>query len=208
MCYTLSMRIPKGTASAEIERKKSRFIAIASPLENPDAVKEIIQKTRRDHPQANHVVHAFISGKHGDIFGMSDDHEPKNTAGRPVLEILKGSGITNILLLVIRYFGGTKLGTGGLVKAYGDAAKAVLDQLKTEELIEKCRFSLTIPYSMYDQLKLVLEQHHAEQTEEDFTTDVHIEGMLPADCFNEVFQAVTDISSGNIVLERIDQADS
>src|SRR5690554_2814069 len=115
------MRIPISPASAEIEIKRSRFIAIVEPVTDTETMKTLISATRAQHPQANHVVHAAIMGEQGSQFSYSDDHEPKNTAGRPVLEILKGSDITNILLMVVRYFGGTLLGTGGLVKAYGNA---------------------------------------------------------------------------------------
>lgn len=195
------MLIPINSTSADLEVKKSKFISIVSPITSPEEVKQKIHETWKEHPHASHVVHAFIFGKTGDIFGMSDDHEPKNTAGRPILEILKGSGITNVVILVIRYFGGTKLGTGGLVKAYGDAAKAVLDKVKTEELIEKQSFSLEIPYNLYEQIKLMLDRHHAEEIQEDFTTEVHISGMLPAYAAKEAAEEIQDLSSGRIQLK-------
>jgi uncharacterized YigZ family protein len=140
----------------EIEVKKSRFIAIACPCESSQQVKELVAQTRKEHPQANHVVHAAVMGPNGDMFSMSDDHEPKNTAGRPALEVLKGSGITDIIVMVVRYFGGTLLGTGGLVKAYGDSVKAVLDGVTTEELIEKSRFNMIVGYDSYEQMKKLL----------------------------------------------------
>ncbi|HLW21650.1 MAG TPA: YigZ family protein, partial [Sphaerochaetaceae bacterium] len=152
--------------SAEIEVKRSRFIAIAEPIADAEAVKQRIAVTRALHPQANHVVHAAVLGDQGTQFSMSDDHEPKNTAGRPVLEILKGSGITNILVMVVRYFGGTLLGTGGLVKAYGDAAKAVLEHLKTEELIEKTSLTIIIGYDLYEQVRNLLADVGAQCTED------------------------------------------
>jgi len=129
------MLIPLKTVSVEIVIKKSRFIAIATPLDSPEQAKSHILQSRKEHPDASHVIHAYILGKRGDLFSMSDDREPRNTAGRPVLEVLKGSGITNILVIVIRYFGGTKLGTGGLVRAYSAAAKEALSCIPVEELI-------------------------------------------------------------------------
>ncbi|MCK5157290.1 MAG: YigZ family protein, partial [Spirochaetales bacterium] len=88
------MLIPLHTISVEIVIKKSKFIAIAVPIESADQAKNIISLTKKEHPDASHVVHAYILGKNRDIFSMSDDREPRNTAGRPVLEVLKGSGIT------------------------------------------------------------------------------------------------------------------
>ena len=137
------MRILKEERTTELVVKKSRFISIAKVCENPADVKRLVDETRAKYPDATHVVHAAVMGNQ---FSFSDDHEPKNTAGRPALEVLKGSGITNIIVLIVRYFGGTLLGTGGLVKAYGDSAKLVLDGIETEDLVEKTDFRVTIGY--------------------------------------------------------------
>lgn len=197
------MKIPISSHMAEIEVKRSRFIALAEKIEDTDFIKQRISQVRAQHPQANHVVHAAVLGTRGDQFSMSDDHEPKNTAGRPVLEILKGSGITSILVMVVRYFGGTLLGTGGLVKAYGDATKAVLDGLKTEELIEKSTIRLVIGYDLYDQVKLLLSEKEG-QSIENFATEVTIRCTLPSIHVDEVISRITDLSSGRASIS-IDQ---
>ncbi len=85
--------------------RKSCFIAHAIPITSLDQIKGLVQKAREEHPQAVHVVHAAVVGPKGDLYSFSDDREPRNTAGRPAFEVLKGSGITNILILIIRYFG-------------------------------------------------------------------------------------------------------
>jgi uncharacterized YigZ family protein len=195
------MKIPVTTQTAEIEVKRSRFIAIAEKIEDTDMIKDIITRTRAAHPQANHVVHAAVVGTQGTQYSMSDDHEPKNTAGRPVLEILKGSGITNILVMVIRYFGGTLLGTGGLVKAYGDAAKAVLDTLETEELIEKSTITIKIGYDLYEQVRNMLAEYHGEN-QEDFATEVTIVCTLPSIHAASAIQRITDLSAGRAVVDQ------
>jgi uncharacterized YigZ family protein len=189
------MRILLTTNQTEIEVRKSRFIAIARTATSADEVKKLVALVRKEHPQANHVAHAAVWGPDGSQFSMSDDHEPKNTAGRPVLEILKGSGITNIIVLVARYFGGTLLGTGGLVKAYGDAAKSVLDGLKTEELIKKDIFTLEIGYDLYDQIRKLLHEYEA-QTNEEFGTLVIIKGTVAAQKTVDLNQAISNLSSG------------
>ncbi len=190
------MKILLHRHEAEIEIKKSRFIAIAYPCESPEQVKDLVSRTRKEHPQANHVVHAAVMGPQGTSFSMSDDHEPKNTAGRPALEVLKGSGITNIAVMIIRYFGGTLLGTGGLVKAYGDSVKAVLDGVETEELIEKSIFHVVTSYDLYEQMKKLLLEHGCAEIQEEFTTEICFSGTLPAANAEALGKDVTELSSG------------
>lgn len=115
------------TYTNEITVKKSKFIAILQPCKNETELKEQIQIIKKEHSKARHVVHAAVWGANSDTFSMSDDKEPKFTAGKPILNTLLGSGITNASLIVVRYFGGTLLGRGGLTHAYKDAAKAVID---------------------------------------------------------------------------------
>ncbi len=194
------MLIPKGTYGGELTVKKSRFICHALPVSSTEEVKAYITHARLTHPQANHVVHAYILGRRGDIFGMSDDHEPRNTAGRPVLEVLKGSKITNILILVIRYFGGTKLGTGGLVKAYGESAKLALSGLETEVEEDKRSFMIMVPYQLYEQVKLMLQAHQAEVESEVFETEVAVKGMVPEHQSRDLEEALQEISSGSLTL--------
>ncbi|NCC66438.1 MAG: YigZ family protein [Spirochaetia bacterium] len=191
------MQILLESSQCEIEVKKSRFIAIAHPLDDLGNIKDLVAQTRALHPQANHVVHAAVIGPKGDLFSVSDDHEPKNTAGRPALEVLKGSGITNIVVLIVRYFGGTLLGTGGLVKAYADSVKNLLPTLKTEELIDKTSFSITIPYNLYDSIKKSLLAFQATINTENFLTDITIEGNLPTVKAMTLSQEIIEISNGS-----------
>jgi uncharacterized YigZ family protein len=127
----VNVRIPLESAQTELEVRKSKFLAFALPCTSLTDAKHMVSTLKAEHPGANHVVHAAVIGERGDEFSYSDDREPKNTAGRPALEVLKGSGITNVAIFIVRYFGGTLLGTGGLVKAYGESAKKVLEILKT-----------------------------------------------------------------------------
>ena len=168
------MKVPVERAESEIIIKKSRFIAIAEKIDSLEQVKDIVRKVREEHPKANHVVHAAVIGKSGSLYSSSDDKEPKNTAGRPALEVLKGSGITNITVCIVRYFGGTLLGTGGLVKAYGDAVKSVLEIVKTEEMREKENLTLAFQYEYYTLLKRLFEQYSVNVVSEDFSTEIRI----------------------------------
>ena len=187
------MRVLKEERSTELIVKKSRFISIARMCNTPADVKRLVDETRAKYPDATHVVHAAVMGNQ---FSFSDDHEPKNTAGRPALEVLKGSGITNIIVLIVRYFGGTLLGTGGLVKAYGDSTKLVLDGISTEELVEKASFSLTIGYEMYENVKRILTSLNADSIKEDFGTEISISGQIPASEKDSLSSRISDLSNG------------
>lgn len=187
------MKILKQERKTELVVKKSRFISIARVCNSPADVKRIVDETRAQYPDATHVVHAAVMGNQ---FSFSDDHEPKNTAGRPVLEVLKGSGITNIIVLIIRYFGGTLLGTGGLVKAYGDSTKLVLDGIATEELVEKKSFTLAISYDLYESTKRILSDVKADSVGEDFGTEIKITGRIPLSEKENLSSRISDLSNG------------
>ena len=188
------------TATAEIEIKKSRFISIAYPVESLEEVKEKVIYTRSLHPNATHVVHSAVVGKSGTLFSSSDDREPKNTAGRPSLEVLKGSGITNICVCIVGYFGGTLLGTGGLVKAYGDSTKEVLKIVKTEELIERESFAAVMQYDHYTLAKRLLDETTATDITEDFGVGITIKGKIPLSMHDILQKGFQNIGQGRIQL--------
>ena len=188
------------TATTEIEIKKSRFISIAYPVESLEEVKEKVILTRSLHPNATHVVHSAVVGKSGTLFSSSDDREPKNTAGRPSLEVLKGSGTTNICVCTVRYFGGTLLGTGGLVKAYGDSTKEVLKIVKTEELIERESFTAVMQYDHYTLAKRLLDETTATDITEDFGVGITIKGKIPLYMHDNLQKGFQNIGQGRIQL--------
>ncbi len=198
------MRVLTAQTETEIEVRKSRFIAVAIPITDLSAIKGLVAQARLEHPGANHVVHAAVVGPDGQQISYSDDKEPKNTAGRPAVEVLKGSGITDILVLIIRYFGGTLLGTGGLVKAYGESVKEVLKIAATEELIEKKAFALTIPYNLYELTKIALSDTEATIDDESFTTDITIVGSLPQANAAALGDAISNLSNGSVTVSFTD----
>ncbi|GAK29250.1 YigZ family protein, partial [Serratia liquefaciens] len=120
--------IPAGPISVSEEIKKSRFITLLAPTSGVDAAKAFIQQVRDEHPAARHHCWAFVAGPPTDSqqLGFSDDGEPSGTAGKPILAQLMGSGIGEITAVVVRYYGGIKLGTGGLVRAYGSGVQQAL----------------------------------------------------------------------------------
>ncbi len=175
------MKVLLEEAESSLVVKKSRFIAIARRTDSLDDVKDAVKDVRAMHPKASHVVHAAVIGKAGTIYSSSDDKEPKNTAARPSLEVLKGSGLTNITVCIVRYFGGTLLGTGGLVKAYSDATKSVLEKARTEELKEKESLALTFSYEHYTLLKRLFEELGIKKESQEFSSAVEIRIIIEKD---------------------------
>ena len=167
--------IPLEAVEVEIVVVNSRFIASLSPAKNVDEARAFIAEVKKRFPDATHHVPAFVIG-HGNsiITHSSDDGEPSGTAGRPALAVLQGSGLGNVVVVVTRYFGGTKLGTGGLVKAYGDAVREVLLSVKKAVLFPSTTLIFAIPYRLYDQVVRVMEEHNGLVLENEFMEDITI----------------------------------
>ena len=181
--------------------KKSRFLAELLTATSPEEVKALLASQREKYADASHVVHAMVLGENAEILGCSDDGEPSGTAGRPVLEVLKGSGISQVLLTVTRWFGGTKLGTGGLVHAYGDAAKGVLSSAVTRPRIATSARAVLLPYPLLEQGRRLLRENRFEVRKEDFLAEgVRLSGVLPDEALPALETALRDLSRGKISL--------
>lgn len=184
--------------------KGSRFLSELIPCESQAQARDILKAQKEKYADATHVVHAFIVGKNGEVMGMSDDGEPSGTAGRPTLDVLKGRNCTNLIITITRWFGGTLLGTGGLVKAYSNGAKQVLEAAATqnafEELIEKTDFIFSTDYSLYKLLKNNFVNYQLYNISEDFGTEVTISGQIKADQYNDLAKLLLNLSNGKIKL--------
>jgi uncharacterized YigZ family protein len=180
MSESQKLFVPAASARSEIRVVNSRFIASAGPSASVEAARTFIAGIRAELPDASHHVYAYIVG-HGatTTLGMSDDGEPSGTAGRPVLAVLRGSGLGDVVLVVTRYFGGTLLGTGGLVHAYGDAAKAVLALLPRTEKIERRELTISVAYSLFDQTRRLIAAHAGAVVDEAFAAEVTLRVLLP-----------------------------
>lgn len=163
------------------------------------------QKERWSGLGITHLVHAFITGPGANIMSCSDDGEPSGTAGRPVLEVLKGSGITNVMLTVARYFGGIKLGTGGLVKAYTESAQAVLALAETTELVPMINVSIACPYSSHEKIKLLLVAAGVTITDVQFGNGVTLSGRMREEAYEQAASACRDATRGQAELNIIPQ---
>ena len=142
----------------EVIEKKSRFIGHALPCESEEAALAHLADVRKQHARANHNCFAWQMGEHNQFTRQSDDGEPSGTAGMPILDTLRKGGIKNSLVIVTRYFGGTLLGTGGLVRAYGRAAKEALAAAIIIEKIPHAKFSIKCPYNLSGKLQYEILQ--------------------------------------------------
>jgi uncharacterized YigZ family protein len=195
--------VPAGRARAEIRASNSRFIATAGPTASVEAARTFIAEIRAEMPDASHHVYAYVIGHGATItLGMSDDGEPSGTAGRPALAVLHGSGLGDVALVVTRYFGGTLLGTGGLVHAYGDAAKAVLAVLPREEKVERHMLVATLPYAAYDMVRRLVAAHAGSVLDETFAADVTMRVLLPTAQIAAFTATLGEVTAGQGRIER------
>jgi len=161
------------------KEKASRFLAYAWPVSSEEEVKELLTGLRKDHHKARHVCFAYRLGADKSNFKYSDDGEPHNSAGFPILGQIKSFDLTNILVVVVRYFGGTKLGLGGLTAAYKDAAKDALDHADIIEEIEHETISITIDYARLSELMNFIRQHNIKITEQDLSGECKVVISVP-----------------------------
>lgn len=187
--------------SIETVVRNSRFLAEAFTVANQEEARARIKAQKETHRDATHVVHSFVIGPTGGILGCSDDGEPSGTAGRPALDVLKGSNITNIIVTIARWFGGTELGTGGLVRAYGDAVKAVIAASAYTEFVAYRSFSVSVSYEFYE--RFIREAHlmGAEIKSEEFGTAIEVAGRIRASDAHAWRDRITNLSSGRARLE-------
>lgn len=146
----------KGEGFAEIIEKKSRFIASVYPVESQEEADQILAQLRKKYWDATHNCFAYQIGERDEIQRCSDDGEPQGTAGKPILDVLKGHEIKNTLIVVTRYFGGTLLGTGGLVRAYGKSAKEGILAAGLIERMRVCLFTLEMTYPLSGKVQYLL----------------------------------------------------
>ncbi len=187
--------------SDEVVEKKSRFICYIKKIESEGEATEFIHQIKKKHYDANHNCSAFIIGKNKELTRSSDDGEPSGTAGKPMLEVLLGSDIVNVVAVVTRYFGGTKLGTGGLVRAYIDATKAGLAQCPTEVLCLGKRVKIHTDYHTVGKVLHVLSRRNLIQEDSEYTDMVSLVVMVPIEEFQAFQDEITEISAGKSEVE-------
>lgn len=182
--------------SDEIVEKKSRFIAQVFPVETEEEVLQILEETRKKYWDARHNCYAFVLGAGGEITRCSDDGEPSGTAGRPILEVLTGRGLRNVLVIVTRYFGGTLLGTGGLVRAYSQAAQAGLAASQVITKQAGCLLTVDTDYNGIGKLQYLAAQSGLAVLDTVYTESVQMKILVPTELCGSVQKEITEATSG------------
>lgn len=159
----------KTTAEAQLTEKRSRFLAFAFHVNNEAEAKNLVGQFKKKYYDARHVCYAYVLGENGNTTRANDDGEPSGTAGRPILGQIQSRGLTYTLAIVVRYFGGVKLGTGPLGVAYKTAAANALDEAEKEERIVKAQFEVCVPYSDADTAMRFVREAGADITERNYT---------------------------------------
>ncbi len=191
--------IPLEPVQTEILVVNSRFIADLDLVGSVEEARAHLARVRESHPTASHNVPAFIIG-HGKsiITHCSDDGEPSGTAGRPALAVLQGSGLGNVSVVVTRYFGGTKLGTGGLVRAYGDAVREVLKGVKLAVLLPTTTLMFISPYRLYDQAIRLMEAHNGQILDTEFFEEITVTVRFKDEVVESFTGQLGNLSAGQV----------
>ena len=185
----------KEYASETITERKSEFIGFISPVSSEEDALAFISEIKKKHTAARHAVYAYIL-RENNIARFTDDGEPHGTAGLPILELLRKENLTDVAVVVIRYFGGILLGTGGLLRAYTSTVKAALDKAQTVILKKLTTFSVTTSYSDYKKVEFVLKNEQVVFDKTDYGTDVTINLAVPTEEIETVLKSLRDITGG------------
>lgn len=174
------MKIVKQPATAEDIIKKSRFIGVISPCQSEQDALVLLQDLRRQHPNANHIVFAYrMMTDNGFLCRFYDAGEPSGTAGKPIFQHLEGKDLMNAIIVVIRYFGGIKLGAGGLTRAYGNCAKKVIERADIDDYVAMAELDLTLEYNQMQALEYQLKKLNGQILTQDFCEKIRLRIKLP-----------------------------
>lgn len=198
--------IPLEPVQTEILVVNSRFITNLEYAGSVEEARAHLARVRGHHPTATHNVPAFIIG-HGNsiITHCSDDGEPSGTAGRPALAVLQGSGLGNVSVVVTRYFGGTLLGTGGLVRAYGDAVREVLKGVKFAALLPTTTLMFITPYRLYDQVLRLIEAHNGQVLDTAFLEEITVTVRFKDEEVEAFSGQLGNLSAGQVMPIMVEQ---
>jgi len=188
----------------EIDKiKGSRFIAWAAPTPTPAAAEELVAEARDAYSDARHHCWAYRTGEAGAVFRSSDDGEPSGSAGRPILQQIDSAELTGVAVVVVRYFGGTKLGVGGLMRAYGAAAAACLERATVTTVVVTRRVAFEYPYECTSAVEAQLKSYELEPRASDYGENVRCSLDVPAERVQAFLDDLNESTAGRLnVLER------
>ena len=192
-----SFRTIKDEAVGELEEKKSRFIASLVPVSDEEQAIAHINRIKSENRKARHNVYAYIL-RDGNISRYSDDGEPQGTGGVPVLETLRGAELTDVCVVVTRYFGGILLGTGGLARAYSGACKAAVENARIMEICRCSRFDFDCSYDLYGRIGSLIAEFGGKILREDFADSVSMSVIVKSELTSGFAEKLTNASNGKI----------
>ncbi len=196
--------VPAREIRVELRVVNSRFIATAAPVFSVDEARAFIARIKEEFADATHNVSAYLIGHGASVVAhCTDDGEPSGTAGRPALAVLRGSGLGDVAVVVTRYFGGTKLGTGGLVRAYGDAVREVLDDLPRAIRMPTHTVTILTPYPYFERLRQLIPVHGGAILQEEFAVKVTVTARFPVERLPTFQSALQELSSGSLEAEIV-----
>ena len=193
------------TFTGEIVEKKSRFIANIRRVESEEEAVAFVEEMRRRYYDARHNCSAFVIGTRGELTRCSDDGEPSGTAGRPMLEVLLGSEIKGVAAVVTRYFGGTLLGTGGLVRAYTQALQEALKHCPTAMMKYGKRIQVDTDYNGIGKILYFMGQQGLSQESSEYTDKVRIIVLVPGEEVEHFCKEVTELTAGRSKIEVLEE---
>lgn len=189
----------------EIVEKKSRFIATVCPVNSEEDAVRFIEKIKKKYWDARHNCHAFVIGERNEVSRCSDDGEPSGTAGKPMLDVLLGAGLHNVCVVVTRYFGGTLLGTGGLVRAYSQAVQEGLANSLIAEKIMSCRMKIYTDYNGIGKIQYILGKSRAITVNTEYTERVVVEILIENGYIDQLCKEIVEATSGKAGIEKIEE---
>ena len=193
--------VPKTRVRTEMRVSNSRFITTIDRAPTMQAAQDLLREMRTEMPDASHHVYAFRVGYGASINErLSDDGEPSGTSGPPAMAVVRGQDIGDVALVITRYFGGTKLGTGGLVSAYTEAAKAGFAALETELKVDWVTLHGSIPYALLESIRKQIHEHDGLIEQERFDAAVHLQLRVPQPRVAALLATIRDRSAGQVTL--------
>lgn len=192
-------------AEAELVEKKSRFIATVRPVASEEEASVFIEEMKKKYYDARHNCSAYVIGSKAQLTRSSDDGEPSGTAGRPMLEVLLGSGIRNIAAVVTRYFGGTLLGTGGLVRAYSGVLKEALAKCETARQHFGVRLKIKTDYNAVGKIQYILASRNIQVEDSVYAADVEMTVTAPIEEYEYLHKEIVEATSAHAEIEEIER---
>jgi uncharacterized YigZ family protein len=203
-----SYLVPLSEIRREHTVANSRFIATLAPVSTIDEARAFLARIKKEFADANHHVPAYILGGGNTVTEyFSDDGEPSGTAGRPALTVLRGSGLGDVAVAITRYFGGTLLGTGGLVKAYTEATQLVVNAVGRGRRVPVYVAMVAIPYNLLERVRLMVARNHGEVLEEDYSADITMTLQFPVESYAGFQDELRELSAGKLQAEVIESAE-